>query len=209
MTTTHLLKVEEGCWGYHLNGDLFAPARPVDFEIAAGEILLLTGDNGCGKTTILRGLLGLVRRKSGRIAWGVERDDLGYVPQESVIDRSVPATALDIVRSGDPTRWSRGRDAALEALGRVDLAERADTPFASLSGGQRQRALVARALIGAPRLLLMDEPTINVDAPSARRIGDLLRELSRSRGLGMVITCHVKTWIDADREVPVRAEVTA
>jgi ABC-type Mn2+/Zn2+ transport system ATPase subunit len=122
-----------------------------------------------------------------------------------VIDRSIPVSVLDVVRSGDPLNWPTGKQNALDALRFVQMAEFASRHVGRLSGGQRQRVLVARALAGAPRLLLLDEPTINVDENSARQIGLLLRRLTTERGLGMIVTSHVTDWIDADREVKVQS----
>jgi ABC-type Mn2+/Zn2+ transport system ATPase subunit len=86
----------------------------------------------------------------------------------------------------------------------VGLEERQQLLFGSLSGGQRQRVLVARALIGNPKLLILDEPTVNVDADTAMHIGRLLEKL-RQDGPGMVITSHVHDWITATHEVEVQA----
>ncbi|PIE75579.1 ABC transporter [bacterium DOLJORAL78_65_58] len=178
------------------------PADPVSFDVDRGDIVMLAGDNGSGKTTILRGILDLNDRRGGQVIWGVPREKVGYVPQESVIDGSVPARALDVVRTGQPLDWGASRERALEALDQVGLRARADVLFGSLSGGQRQRVLVARALVGGPCLLVLDEPTVNVDAETADQIGSLLENL-RSGGLGMVITSHVKDWVRTSRVVRV------
>ncbi len=208
MTPRNLVEVHEGCWGYRTQAGVFAPAAPVSFAVAEREIILLSGDNGSGKTTILRGMLGLVERLSGRVDWSIDPGQVGYVPQESVIDRSVPATALDVVRTGLPDAWRGGHDQAQEALDLVGLAHRERALFGSLSGGQRQRVLVARALVGKPKLLVLDEPTVNVDAETAQRIGALLEEL-RGRGPGMIITSHVRDWITATRDVLLRPSAPA
>lgn len=208
MTAAPLVSVKEGRWGYRTPAGFFSPAAAVSFEVAEREIILLSGDNGSGKTTILRGMLGLVDQLSGQVDWSIDRQRVGYVPQESVIDRSVPATALDVVRTGAPNTWRGGDATALEALEQVGLADRPRVLFGSLSGGQRQRVLVARALLGKPKLLVLDEPTVNVDAETAQRIGRLLEEL-RESGPGMIITSHVRDWVQASRDVELQRSAEA
>lgn len=202
MTEAKMLTVKDGLWGYRQANGWFLPAEAVSFEVGRGEIVLLAGDNGSGKTTILRGVLGLNDLRSGSVQWGVPRHEVGYVPQESVIDGSVPATALDVVRTGQPLDWGGSADRAHRALAQVGMGNFGDTLYGNLSGGQRQRALVARALIGQPSLLVLDEPTVNVDAETARQIGDLLENL-REQGMGMAITSHVRDWLQATRVVQV------
>lgn len=195
-----LLEVDRARWGYPAEGKVFYPAPAVSFAVREGDLVMLTGENGSGKTTLLRGLLGLVGHHEGEVRWHIKRDEVGYIPQESAIDRSLPATVMDIVRTGRPAHWARGREDALRALREVGLADREDRLFSRLSGGQRQRVLVARALTGRPRLLFLDEPTINVDAPSAQRLGRLLGQLA-GEGLGILATSHVTGWVPASREV--------
>ena len=208
MTAAPLVSVKEGRWGYRTPAGFRSPAAAVSFAVAEREIILLSGDNGSGKTTILRGMLGLVDRLSGQVDWSIDRRLVGYVPQESVIDRSVPATALDVVRTGAPNTWRGGNEEALGALDLVGLADRPRVLYGSLSGGQRQRVLVARALLGKPKLLILDEPTVNVDAETAQRIGRLLGEL-REHGPGMIITSHVRDWVSASREVVLQRSAEA
>lgn len=203
--TSLLLEVQKGLWGYRRGKGWFDPAEPVSFEVSQGETVLLTGDNGSGKTTILRGVLGLTDKRAGLVKWGVSRDAVGYVPQEGVIDGSVPATALDVVRTGQPLDWGSSKQRGQRALAQVSIEELGNVLFGSLSGGQRQRVLVARALIGKPRLLILDEPTVNVDAETAIQIGVLLEGL-RQEGLGMVITSHVRDWVQPTRVVDVKAQ---
>lgn len=199
-----LLTVTDGVWGYRQAGGWLLPAEAVSFQVCGGDIVMLAGDNGSGKTTILRGVLGLNEKRGGAVHWNIDRRDVGYVPQEGVIDGSVPARAMDVVRTGQPLDWGGSEERARHALAQVGLEDRADGLFGSLSGGQRQRVLVARALIGNPSLLVLDEPTVNVDSETADAIGRLLEGL-RGEGLGMVITSHVKDWVQSSRVVQVTA----
>jgi zinc transport system ATP-binding protein len=158
------------CFGY-------GPTRvleEVSFEVMPGHSICVIGPNGGGKTTLLRLALGLLEPQSGQVrifglppAEGARR--IGYVPQAMRFDPQFPVNAMDIVLMGRIERVRLGffpkacRVAAAEALDEVGLAEVAKTPFANLSGGQRQRVLIARALATGADLLLLDEPTANVD----------------------------------------------
>ncbi len=149
--------------------------REVSFEVAEKSCSCIIGPNGGGKTTLLKLALGLLKPESGEIrildhAPHVGCKMIGYVPQHMQFDTQFPVTALEVVLMGRLDRlpwWGRfaesDRQAAERALGEVGLAETAGRPFADLSGGQKQRVLIARALVTEPRLLLLDEPTANID----------------------------------------------
>ena len=157
----------------------------VSFHIHQGEFAALIGPNGSGKTTILRLLLGLALPSSGSVEVlgapphsGLE--SLGYVPQNAAYDPAFPISVAEVVRmgrlrggrSGYTPEDRRAVDAALE---QADVAELRDRPYTALSGGQRRRVLVARALASDPRILVLDEPTANMDAESETRFFRALR----------------------------------
>ncbi|TFG83051.1 MAG: ABC transporter ATP-binding protein [Spirochaetales bacterium] len=164
------------------------------FHIHEGEFAVLLGPNGAGKTTILRLLLGLARPDSGRVlVLGANprfaRDSVGYVPQHTTYDPAFPITVEEVVRMGR-LRGAVGRfrrehqeaiDQALELAGVSDLRARL---YSALSGGQRRRVLVARALAGKPRFLVLDEPTANMDADSER---GLYRALGDIKGTATIL----------------------
>lgn len=172
----------------------------IDLAVGEGEFLGIVGPNGGGKTTIARVVLGLVRPDAGtvRVLGGSPREArgrVGYVPQRLDFDRDFPIRAIDVVlmgRLGKPARIGpfRGEDrdrarAALERVGVGDLAER---QIGSMSGGQLQRVVIARALAADARVLLLDEPTSNLDANATAALYDLLAELHD--GLTIVLIDH-------------------
>ena len=176
----------------------------VSFELAAGEVVCLLGPNGGGKTTLLKTILGLIPPLGGRIridgedtaAWSARRRalSLGYVPQAGT--GQFPFSVREIVLMGRsahhgvfaaPDRADHdAAEAALERLGILDLAER---DWTRLSGGERQLALIARALSQAPLLLLLDEPTANLDFGNQVRVMEEVRRLGAS-GLGILFSTH-------------------
>jgi ABC-type Mn2+/Zn2+ transport system ATPase subunit len=175
----------------------YVPGRDVlggvTFAARPGDAVAVLGPNGGGKTTLFRALLGELPaqrgdvRLPGRPAW---------VPQTERARLDFPVSALDVALMGayGRTRWfarlqRADRDAAAEALERVDLAAQARERFGALSGGQRQRVLMARALVQDARVLLLDEPLSGVDAVSAARIEGVLREL-RAEGRILLLATH-------------------
>lgn len=162
----------------------------VTFVISGKKHVCVIGPNGGGKTTMLKLMLGLLQPERGTVEiFGIPPHracrHVGYVPQHTVLRRGFPITVREVVLTGCVDRhffgWHRpacgvDADAVLKELGILDLASR---PFDQLSGGQRQRVLIARALVGNPALLLLDEPTANIDPAVARQVRDILTALSR------------------------------
>ena len=174
----------------------------VSFLVPQGRFAALIGPNGAGKSTVLRLLLGLVRPITGRVEVfghppGRGDRPIGYVPQKVVIPRGFPITVFDVALMGrtgvlGPGRRprARDRDLALEALAQVGLSEAATRRFQDLSGGQQQRVLIARALCGEPRLLLLDEPTAGLDSGARARFYALVCELQHAQGLTLLCATH-------------------
>ncbi|HEU5431369.1 MAG TPA: ABC transporter ATP-binding protein [Thermomicrobiales bacterium] len=165
----------------------------VDFTVARGEALALWGPNGAGKTTILRCLLGLARfsgdvrvegidpARDGRVA----RRHLGYVPQQ------LPTPAMTVGEMAAFVARLKGVDeqAVGEPLLRLGIGQLCDRPVAALSGGMKQRLALALALVGAPTILLLDEPTANLDASGRADLLQIVRDL-RAAGMALVFSSH-------------------
>jgi zinc/manganese transport system ATP-binding protein len=172
----------------------------VSFHLCEGEVAGLIGSNGAGKTTLLRAVLGLTPVSSGRVsvAGGRGRHQaVGYVPQKVVLDADLPVRARDLVQLGqDGHRWglplpsAAKRAATEELLAGVGALHLADARVGQLSGGELQRVLVAHALAGRPRLLLLDEPLANLDLHSARDTVALLDCIARQQGIAVLMSTH-------------------
>jgi zinc transport system ATP-binding protein len=172
--------------------------KDVSLQVNQGDFLGIIGPNGGGKTTLLKLIMGFLKPTTGTIrVFGqppvMARDQIAYVPQSMRFDRQFPISVLELVLAGCLSRlpWygrysQKDRDAALNALKRVGLADFRDASFGTLSGGQAQRALIARALVSQPKLLLLDEPTASVDAQAEADICNLLKELRGSITMLMV-----------------------
>ena len=174
--------------------------QDINLELKTGEFLGLIGPNGGGKTSLLRVILGVLKPTSGQVIWrdpvSGGRPASGYVPQRSATDRNYPLRTLEIVTQGSrgalPRYGVRGRELRRQAeisLQRVGLEPETETPFAVLSGGQQRRALVARALMDDPKVLLIDEPTAGVDAQGQDQICSILRDLTR-HGIAILLVSH-------------------
>jgi zinc transport system ATP-binding protein len=167
--------------GFRYDGDV--ALEGVDLVVRRGDRLALLGPNGGGKTTLLRLLLGLRPPARGRVLFEPPRGKLcfGYVPQFPGFDRSFPVRVAEMVLQGRLGRRRTPRDGDREAvalvLGRLGLDELAGAYLTELSGGELKRALVARALVGEPDLLVLDEPTASLDEPSRRAFWQLVEQL--------------------------------
>jgi zinc transport system ATP-binding protein len=177
-----------------------AVLEDVSLSVAQGDFVAVVGPNGGGKTTLMKLCLGLLHPQKGQIklfglAPSRARNKVGYLPQHAHTDPSFPVTVLDVVLMGRLGRggWEgyyrrRDKEDALKALDQVGLTQLASRPFSSLSGGQRQRVLIARALACQPQMLILDEPTANVDPSAEKEILDLLYELNRH--LTVIVVSH-------------------
>lgn len=163
----------------------------INLDIRRGEFVAITGPNGGGKTTLLRLILGLQKPSSGRIERR-ENAVLGYLPQKSAVDSHFPVTVDEVVESAllaySITKDEKNRRLAetTSMLGLQDLRKR---PIGKLSGGQLQRTLIARALVGKPEILLLDEPMSYLDRHAEKELAEILGRL-KSEGTTILMVTH-------------------
>jgi zinc transport system ATP-binding protein len=195
----------------------------VTFGVRRGEFAALVGPNGSGKSTLLRILLGVLRPGAGRVRLFGEdplrmsdRARVGYVPQRPELPPDLPATVEEVVRAGRLARrgWWRwpgaaDRDAVDHALRAVALDDVRGRRMRELSGGQQQRVLIAKALVGDPELLVLDEPIAGVDAESQRLFRDSLVHLAAEHGATVLLVSHELGAVadDLDRVIVLKRRV--
>lgn len=189
-----LIKCRQLTLGYG-NKDL---VRDLDYDVNVEDYLCVIGRNGCGKTTFLRGLAGVLRPKAGKIELcdNLKRKQIGYLPQITIAQKDFPASVEEIVLSA-----FQGKSLLLPFYGKA-LRKRADEclelthainlrkeSFRELSGGQKQRVLLARALCAAERLLLLDEPVTGLDPESTEMMYRIINDLHK-KGMTIVMVTH-------------------
>ncbi|MCR5665614.1 MAG: metal ABC transporter ATP-binding protein [Eubacterium sp.] len=173
-------------------------AQGLNFTINPGEYLCIVGENGTGKSTLIKTLLKLIKPLSGSLIYDsrLEEGEIGYLPQQTAAQRDFPASVWEIVLSGNMANFSHHffygkeqRKRALENLRRLEIEDLKKKSFAHLSGGQRQRVLLARALCASSKLLVLDEPVTGLDPKVTQELYSLLERLNKE-GLTIVMVSH-------------------
>lgn len=166
----------------------------VDLEIGSGEFVGVVGPSGSGKSTLLKAIAGSVEPIAGRIERASDLS-IGYVPQVETVNWYFPVTVREAILmariDGRRLPWPSKQEVAeaQEVLERLGLEGLADRHIRELSGGQQQRVFIARAMLGRPRLLLLDEPTSGVDVRTRHDVMHVIHDLHHE-GLAIVLTTH-------------------
>ena len=178
-------------------GDALA-LSDVTLDVERGSFVGLMGPNGGGKTTLIKTIVGLIKPDRGEVTVSSPAGKpIGYVPQEEYMDPEFPVTAYDVVEMGlygslglPPRTSSKHRARVHEALDMVGMEDHATRGIGALSGGEKQRVSIARAIVGKPSLLLLDEPTTGVDADARDDFFRTLRDLRESLSLTIILASH-------------------
>lgn len=178
----HDLVVAEGV---EISIDGQAILHDVDLRVASGQIITIIGPNGAGKSTLVKAILGLTPPNRGTIRRR-PKIQVGYVPQHLHIDGTFPLTARRFLQLSRKARDADVRSAADE-VGAPDVLDR---PFQELSGGETKRIMLARALLNDPDLLVLDEPTANIDVAGQAEFYDLVRAIRDRRQCGVLLVSH-------------------
>lgn len=173
-------------------------AENVNFTVNEGDYLAIVGENGSGKTTLMKTILGLTKPLDGEIILGdgLRRNEIGYLPQQTLVQRDFPASVREIVLSGCQARMGlrpfygkAEKQLVEENMDRMDIKDLADRSYRYLSGGQQQRVLLARALCATRKILLLDEPVAGLDPKVTVEMYSLIEKLNKE-GISIIMISH-------------------
>lgn len=171
----------------------------LDFRVNAGDYLCIVGENGSGKSTLMKTILGLQSPLGGKIetSGGLKSNEIGYLPQQTDVQKDFPASVWEIVLSGCQSRcgirpfYSKAdKQTAAENMSKMGISDMAKRCYRELSGGQQQRVLLARALCATKKLLLLDEPVSGLDPKVTLEMYRLIEDLNKNDGITIIMISH-------------------
>ncbi|MCR5640470.1 MAG: metal ABC transporter ATP-binding protein [Lachnospiraceae bacterium] len=171
----------------------------LNFKVEQGDYLCIVGENGSGKSTLMKTILGLTKPMGGEVSFGDELTPktIGYLPQQTLVQRDFPASVWEIVLSGCQGRGDKrffytGEDKALARtnMERMDIWGLKNRCYRELSGGQQQRVLLARALCATKKMLLLDEPVTGLDPKVASELYQVVSDLNRKDHISVIMISH-------------------
>lgn len=171
----------------------------VSFEVEEGDYVSVIGENGTGKSSIFKAILGLVPLKSGDISFedDIKNTGMGYLSQQNPMQKEFPASVLEVVLSGCLNRKGfiaffnkRDKEAARDSLRKLGIENLANQSFADLSGGQKQRVLLARALLATEKIMFLDEPITGLDPVAMKDMYDMIEKLNKELHITIIMVSH-------------------
>lgn len=189
-----LIKTEKLSLGYENKTVL----KNINIEIEENDFICVVGPNGAGKSTFIKGLLGLIKPIKGKVIYNdLKHNFIGYMPQETKIDSNFPASVYEIVLSGCLNRHGflsfynhKDKNQALEVLKLLSIDKLKNKNYCDLSGGQRQKVLLARSLCSTTKLLILDEPSNNLDSKSKADLYKTIIDLNQNHGITIIMVTH-------------------
>jgi len=191
----NIIKCENASFAY----DGITVVKNLTFDVNEGDFLCIIGENGSGKSTLIKGILGLKTPCDGKISYagGLRQNDIGYLPQQTQVQRDFPASVREVVMSGCQNRGglrpfytAKQKETAEKNMERLMISDLKNCCYRELSGGQQQRVLLARALCASSRALLLDEPTAGLDPLVTREFYTLVEKLNKEDGIAIIMVSH-------------------
>ena len=177
--------------------------RPVienlNFEVNEADYLCIVGSNGAGKSTLMKTILNLIPPISGKIEYGdgLKPNEIGYLPQQTVVQKDFPCHCIEIVLSGfegqkgfRPFYSKKEKFEAIENMEKMGIKDFTKRCYNELSGGQQQRVLLARALCATKKLLVLDEPVAGLDPVVTKEMYELIRDINKDDKITIVMITH-------------------
>ncbi|WMJ88024.1 metal ABC transporter ATP-binding protein [Anaerocolumna sp. MB42-C2] len=182
-----MIKAENLCFSY--TGIPPYILDGIDLEVHNGEYMSVVGENGSGKSTLMRLILKFIKPTKGKLSIQAER--IGYVPQKNDFTNSnFPITVYEVLNSYRKLLKLKNNSIIMESLEQIGMTDFKDSLMGNLSGGQNQKILIARALMGNPDLLILDEPSTGVDIKSQREIYAFLKKLNKVSNITIISVEH-------------------
>ena len=173
--------------------------KDLSFDVYPGDYLSIIGENGSGKSTLMKTMLGLMKPLSGSITVNCRRGSgcIGYLPQQTALQKDFPATVSEVVMSGflmragiRPFYGKAEKERAAEVMEELHIEDLKKRSYRDLSGGQQQRVLLARALLAAHEILMLDEPVTGLDPAASAELYETLTELNKKDGMTIIVISH-------------------
>ena len=187
------------CRNLAIGYDGKAIVQNMNFSVNTGEYLCVIGENGAGKSTFMKTLLGLQPPIQGEILFGdnLKQNEIGYLPQQTEVQKDFPASVREIVLSGCQNQlglrpfYNRKEKSYAEAiLNKLQITDLAEQCYRELSGGQKQRVLLASALCATKKMLLLDEPVAGLDPKAAKEMYYLIQKINREENITVIMISH-------------------
>jgi len=172
--------------------------KDINMEINDKDFICVVGPNGSGKSTLVKGILGLIKPLKGKIKYNsLKRNFVGYMPQETKVDNNFPASVFEIVLSGALNQigfkifyTKKEKELAEKNLKLLNIYDLKNKNFCDLSGGQRQKVLLARAITSTKKLIILDEPSNNLDSVSKKDLYNTIVSLNKDHNIAVIMITH-------------------